>query len=144
MMKKAVILQCCGQKLNRRAPACELYQSTLFKKSLAWARQQVNDNDIYILSAKHGLLKCAQVIMPYNVVFRGGKRDDEAIIVNPKEWAQRVLPHLQRLRRRRHLIFVCGIRYVENFPFTIEYPWGAEKGMWFGKRLLWLMENTPA
>lgn len=56
---------CASQKLQRRAPARELYVSQLFRKASAYA--ELTCDRWYILSAKHGLLHTDEIIDPYNL-----------------------------------------------------------------------------
>ena len=55
-MKKVTLISCVSKKLDLKSKAQDLYQSPLFKKKLAYA-EQINSDEIYILSAKYGLLK---------------------------------------------------------------------------------------
>ena len=55
-MKKVTLISCVKKKLDLKSKAQDLYQSPLFKKNLAYAKQ-INSDEIYILSAKYGLLK---------------------------------------------------------------------------------------
>jgi hypothetical protein len=54
-----------SQKLQRPAPARELYVSQLFKKASAYAERTCDR--WYILSAKHDLVHPDEVIEPYDV-----------------------------------------------------------------------------
>ena len=53
-MKKIVLISCGKDKCNQRAKARDMYKGSLFKKSLRYA-QKLNPDQIFILSAKHGL-----------------------------------------------------------------------------------------
>ena len=55
MKKKIVLISCVSAKLSRRSKVRDLYISTLFKLNLKYAEKLRPDN-IYVLSAKHGLL----------------------------------------------------------------------------------------
>jgi hypothetical protein len=59
------ILACSAAKLDRPAPARELYTGALFKLSLQYA-ELVADR-ILILSALHGVLEADTVVEPYDV-----------------------------------------------------------------------------
>lgn len=60
-----VFLSCVKLKRNSPCKARNMYISDLFQKSLAYA-MQLNPRNIYILSAKYGLLGLDDYIEPYN------------------------------------------------------------------------------
>ncbi len=64
---KIALISCVSKKLTTKAKAKakELYISTLFKLSLKFAFKIKSDN-IFILSAKYGLLELEDEISPYN------------------------------------------------------------------------------
>jgi hypothetical protein len=64
MNKQIVLISCASRKLSQKAKVKDLYVSTLFKLNLKYAQQLEPDN-IFILSAKHGLLSLEQEIEPY-------------------------------------------------------------------------------
>ena len=60
------LVGCASQKLQRPAPARELYVSQLFKKASAYA--ELTCDRWYILSAKHGLVHPDAIIEPYDML----------------------------------------------------------------------------
>lgn len=62
-----VIVGCGAGKLNRPAPAGELYTGQQFRACLATARALTSPARIRILSAAHGLLTLDKVTAPYDV-----------------------------------------------------------------------------
>lgn len=66
IMKKIVLISCVSKKGNKKAKAKDLYMSSLFINSLAYA-YSLNPDKIFILSALHHLLDLDQEIEPYNV-----------------------------------------------------------------------------
>jgi hypothetical protein len=83
------LVACAKTKLDRPAPARELYTSPLFRGSLAYAEQRCDR--VFILSAKHGLVSPDEVIAPYDeTVKRMAQRERQF-------WAARVLAALQPL-----------------------------------------------
>ena len=58
------LISCSKSKLDKRAPARELYTGTLFKKAVAWAER--HGYEWYVISALHGLVTPNQIIAPYN------------------------------------------------------------------------------
>lgn len=65
MTKKLVIIPCGAAKQEQAAPAAELYLGSMFKDALRTARTMTADENIRILSAKHGLLKLDEIVDPY-------------------------------------------------------------------------------
>jgi cytoplasmic iron level regulating protein YaaA (DUF328/UPF0246 family) len=105
------LVACAKTKLDRPAPARELYTSPLFRGSLAYAEQRCDR--VFILSAKHGLVSPDEVIAPCDRVFilsakHGLVSPDEVIAPYDETvkrmaqrerqfWAARVLAALQPL-----------------------------------------------
>ena len=72
-----VLISCSKSKLDKRAPARELYTGTLFKKAVAWAER--HGYEWFVISALHGLVTPNQIIAPYNYSLkqRRGARERE-------------------------------------------------------------------
>lgn len=62
-----VILSCGRAKLVGRHKSVDMYTGNYFLQTLRYARSIKSDNDIYIVSAKYGLLKLHQTIDSYNL-----------------------------------------------------------------------------
>ena len=67
---KIVLLSCVKSKLTHRTRAADLYTSPLFKGSVKYARS-LKPDQIFILSAKYGLLDLDQVVEPYEETLNG-------------------------------------------------------------------------
>ena len=87
-MKKIFLIACCSKKLEGTHPAEKLYQSDLFKKSLAYAKSQ-NADGIYILSAKYHLVPLDLELENYNVTLNNFS------VAEKKKWAEIVLSKLK-------------------------------------------------
>ena len=129
-MKRIVLISCVSKKLTNRAKAKDLYMSPLFKYCLGYA-QSLNPNDIFILSAKHGLLDLEKVIDPYEQTLNT-MRSKEV-----KEWANGVLNQLNKVAdlKKDEFMFLAGQRYrkylvphIANFQIPLE-------GLGIGKQL---------
>jgi hypothetical protein len=66
-MRELVIIPCGAAKLDHAAPAAELYTGSMFADALRTARSMTADENIRILSAKHGLVRLDHVIEPYEM-----------------------------------------------------------------------------
>lgn len=82
-----VMISCCKSKLEdgREHPAAELYTSPLFRKSLEYARRITQDKDIYILSAKYGLLPLEARVRSYDVTLNR-MRERETVRHGQRGW----------------------------------------------------------
>lgn len=64
-MRRLCVIGCGAAKLDRRAPAREMYTGCLFRDALGYAEGQ-GYRAILILSAEHGALDLDREIEPYN------------------------------------------------------------------------------
>lgn len=145
------LVSCGASKLDRPAPAAELYTSSLFRLSLEHARATCET--IYVLSALHGLLPIDEVIAPYDRRL-GGKKDREA-------WARRVASNIAAKHPKSEPITIlAGLDYAGPLRVALltmdgyqrvnkhadHYEWrgwrGAVEfplaGLTMGRRLQWL------
>lgn len=97
-----VLIACCSRKLDRAAPARELYQGALFKFSMAYCQQ--HGLRWAILSAKYGLIWPDEVAEPYETRL-SSRRADQVF------WAERVFDSLQRGRLPKRVVFLAGEDY---------------------------------
>lgn len=75
--RKPIVCIACGEsKLDRAAPAGELYTSDAFKKNLEAALALVDGDRsrVFVISAKHGYLPLDQVVDPYEASFKQRER----------------------------------------------------------------------
>jgi hypothetical protein len=64
-----VIVPCGGAKASAPCAARNLYVGSLFKGNLRYALSIAGEDDIRILSAKHGFLTLGEVVAPYELRF---------------------------------------------------------------------------
>ena len=89
-MPKTIALISCGKKKSLNATEAQfLYTSPLFRKTLKYAETILRPDRIFILSAKHGLLKLDEVIEPYNETLKDKKREEQKI------WANKIISQLK-------------------------------------------------
>jgi len=90
-METIVLLMCGKNKLSVTAKARDLYTSPRFRESLHYARTLTTEDNIFVLSAKYGLLRLEQEIAPY----------DKSIYEMPpqerSEWASMVFGQLGKI-----------------------------------------------
>lgn len=135
-MKKVVLISCVKEKLRTAAKAKDLYISDLFKKSYRYA-QILKPDDIFILSAKYGLLDPEQIIGPYNETLNT-KSSAEI-----KEWSKKVIAALEEKINlgKSEIIILAGSRYYKYLlPYIRNYklPLGT---LPFGSRLSFLKKQ---
>ena len=134
-MSHIVLIACASQKGARPAKAADLYQSSLFRKSMAYARS-LRPDAIYILSAKHGLLGVDDEIAPYNMTLNKMSR------AATREWALRVLDQLRQVAdlQTDHFTFLAGEPYRRDLlPHTADYT-VPMAGLGIGEQLHFLTE----
>ena len=88
-MKQIALISCASKKRPYKTKAEDLYISPLFMGNLRYARSRMPD-DIFILSAKYGLLELDTEIEPYNVTLK------EMSTAEVRAWADGVLEQLGR------------------------------------------------
>lgn len=134
------LISCSAQKLDRPAPARELYCSPLFRKSLAYAERRCER--VYVLSARHHLVELDTVHEPYEHRLGG--------VAERERWGDAVACELVA----RHggdlaALLLAGTEYVD--PIRLGWLWtpGARElyivdplaGLQVGQRLRWLNEQ---
>ena len=137
MRKRIVLIPCVSQKLTHRAKVRNLYTSTLFKLNLKYAEKLAPD-EIFVLSAKHGLLSLDQEIEPYEQTLNN-MRSSEI-----KLWANNVLNQIRDICfiKDSEFTFLAGDKYrkyllphLENYELPL-------KGLRIGEQLQKLKEMT--
>ena len=123
------LVGCAATKLDRPAPARDLYTSQLFRKASAYA--EATCDRWYILSAKHGLIRPDEVIEPYDMTL--GANDQRWADVVRKQLADELadIPGVT-------LVALAGVRYQTvlrpcQWPFQIPM-----KGLGIGQQLGYL------
>jgi hypothetical protein len=149
-MKRIVLIACVSKKGQQKAKAKDLYESTLFKSSLAYA-QALNPDKIFILSALHHLLDLDTEIAPYNVTMSNvpkDKRKSELKILNPeekKEWGKKVIQQLSNEAdlQNDNFIILAGKEYIKPIVNSIVHLDNPLIGLGQGKRLQFLTQQAP-
>lgn len=99
-----VVIGCGAGKLDRPAPAAELYTGQHFRACLLTARALVPDERIRILSARYGLVGLADELAPYDLTIgQPGAIGRDLVMAQAN--ARGLLDS--------HVIALCAARYVE-------------------------------
>jgi len=135
-MRRVVLVSCGKRKRLVRSPAGSLYVGSLFTKSLAYARR-LAPSAIYILSAKHGLLRLDEEIEPYEMTLNRMSKAARA------EWDTRVLRQLAEVADLSgdHFIFLTGERYREGLVPGLVSSEAPLAGLPLGRQLQFLSRN---
>jgi hypothetical protein len=137
-MKRIILISCVSKKLNIKSRAEELYDSPLFNKNLEYAKS-LKPDDIFILSAKYGLLDLDEKIQPYDLTLNQMKKSEIQL------WAQGVVGQLKLKSDfiNDEFIFLAGQKYREFIlPHITHYRIPME-GLKIGQQLKWLTERIP-
>lgn len=136
-MKNIVLISCVKKKLNRKATAEKIYTSSLFKKNLIYAKS-LKPNEIFILSAKHGLLKLTDEIEPYD------KTLNKMRVNERKKWSKSVINQLKTLAdlKNDQFTFLAGEKYRNYLLTELDHVKIPMEGLSFGKQLQWLKKQN--
>lgn len=133
-----VLIACCAKKASTPQPAASLYQSQLFRKSVAYA--EAKQLPWAVLSAKHGLLLPNESIAPYDLSL------SQLSPSSQRDWAAAIHARLRaEFPNERRFVLLAGQRYIapllasasDDQSFTQPLA-----GMGIGQRLSWLTRQA--
>lgn len=129
------LVACCSKKLNTKLPAKDMYISTLFKYSMKYLSKRCDN--IFILSAKYGLLELSEEIEPYN------KFLNKISKVDRNKWNIEVLTKLKKKTNLENdkFIILAGKKYREELIKYIKKYDIPMKNLGIGKQLKFLKED---
>lgn len=104
-MTPVVLIGCSATKLDRAAPARDLYTGRVFTASVAYAESR--GLPWFVLSALHGVIPPDQVIEPYDVTVAGLTRGERL------SWAGRIAEQLDEIRAPGRVEVLAGAEYVK-------------------------------
>lgn len=135
-MKKIVLIACANRKLGYRSKAKDLYISPLFRYNLEYARL-LRPNEVFILSAKHGLLDLNKKVEPYNQSL------NNMSFKEVKKWADSVLIQLRKIAdlEKDEFIFLAGNNYRKFLLPYMKYYKIPMRSLGIGKQLNWLKKR---
>lgn len=133
-----VFISCTKKKQNHPCSAKDMYSaSQWFKLAYSYA-ESLKPNEIYILSAKYGLLHTDSKIEPYEKTLITEK--DKQI----RLWSKMVAEQIQRERidRNQTAIFLCGKNYRKYIQHLFQKSHAPCSHLGIGKQLQFFKENT--
>jgi len=105
-MAKVGLISCVSLKQKKESEASDLYISPLFKKSKEYATERLDK--FFILSAKHGLLKPADKIFPYDMSLNKMSKKERI------EWTEDVFSRFKEVvTLDDEIVFLAGENYRE-------------------------------
>jgi hypothetical protein len=136
VVNTVVLIACVGEKRDHRARAEDLYVSDLFRKSLAYARK-IERADIFILSAKYGLVHRTEEIDPYDLTLKNMKAAQR------KAWSECVFDQLRARTdvESDHFVFLAGVKYRQYLIPRLRSTEVPMEGLGIGDQLHWLGEH---
>lgn len=136
-MKRIILISCSSKKSNRASKAKDMYISTLFKSSLAYAKN-INPDKIYILSALYGLVDLEQEIAPYNFTLKTLNANEKII------WGKQIIEQLKKVVDIEKDLFIClaGEIYINPISQSIKNLEIPLKGLRIGERINFLIKNN--
>jgi len=137
MIKQVVLISCVSQKSPYRSTAKELYKSTLFRLNLKYAKL-LNPDEIFVLSAKYGLLQLDQEIDPYNLTL------NKMSINDIKNWSNKVIDQIRDYCSvdETEFILLAGVKYRKFLIPHFKYYKIPLEGLRIGEQLQKLKNLT--
>jgi len=132
---KVALISCSKLKNKGLYQVKDLYCSPLFKKSFSYAIK--NFDDVYILSAKYGLLNKKTEIRDYNMTLNDMKK--EQII----EWSKNIANQInQTFNKTDKIYIIAGKKYYEELLKYLDVPYEIVfENLSIGKKMQILNEN---
>ena len=136
-MKNIVLISCVSKKLDRKSTAENIYTSSFFRKNLTYAKS-LKPSGIFILSAKHGLLKLTDEIEPYD------KTLNKMRVNERKEWSKVVVNQLKSVvdLKKDQFTFLTGNKYREYLLTELDQVKIPMQGLKIGEQLQWLTKQN--
>jgi cytoplasmic iron level regulating protein YaaA (DUF328/UPF0246 family) len=134
-MRKIVLISCASKKHPQKSRVRELYISDLFKKELQYA-QKLAPDQIFVLSAKYGLVGLDDEIEPYNLTLNTMSSREI------KRWADDVIIQLSEKAdlRNDQFVFLAGEKYRKYLVPHLVHVEIPLEGLTIGRQLHKLSE----
>lgn len=136
IMVKIALIGCTSKKQDYPCKAIEMYtKSNYFNLKLDYCKK-INVDNIFILSAKYGLLEPETIIEPYDLHL--GKTSKDYRI----KWSQNVLNDLKEKTNLENdeFIILAGNDYMKYLIEHIPNNYNPVKGLGIGKQLKFFKE----
>lgn len=134
------VVPCGARKQAVKAPAVDLYTGSYFRANLAYARSRVEDRNVYILSAMHGLVPAAKELAPYNLKMGQQGCVDRARVANQISALGLAEATAIVLGGASYRALATGQFGREEFVIDAMRRDGIKTGM--GSQMAWLIRNS--
>jgi cytoplasmic iron level regulating protein YaaA (DUF328/UPF0246 family) len=116
-----VFIGCGATKMKNACKARKMYVGNYVQFCLAYAQTFTTQDNIYILSAKYGVLPLEKVIEPYN------KTLNNMNIEEKQDWKNMVIKQLEDIgiNKDTEVVFICGTNYytlLEDYFTNYKLP----------------------
>lgn len=116
-----VFIGCGATKMKNACKARKMYVGNYVQLCLAYAQTFTTQDNIYILSAKYGVLPLEKVIEPYN------KTLNNMNIQEKQDWKNMVIKQLEEMNisKDTEVVFICGTNYytlLEDYFTNYKLP----------------------
>lgn len=134
-MRRIVLISCASKKRSQKSKARDLYVSQLFKLNLRYAEQLAPDQ-IFILSAKYGLVAPDEELEPYDLTLNTMPASEV------KDWAAQILQQLSERTdlQQDQFVFLAGAKYRKYLVPHIAHVEVPFEGLTIGRQLRRLSE----
>lgn len=131
-MKKVALISCSKKKLEHRSKARDLYSSQLFKATLSYVERH-SYNNIFILSALHGLVDLEDELDPYDLSLQ------QLSVYERKVWAEKVFCQIyDKGLANSQFYFYTGKTYYKYLEWYFRSTTLVLEGLGIGQRLKFL------
>lgn len=102
-----VFIGCGAAKMKNACKAKNMYIGNYFRLCFAYAQTFTTQDNIYILSAKYGVLPLEKVIEPYNRTLNKMTKQEK------QDWKDMVIEQLINIdiKENTEVAFICGTNY---------------------------------
>jgi hypothetical protein len=135
-MSHIALIACASQKREDPAPARDLYESALFRKSLAYAEEVLEPDAVFVLSAEHHLLPLDQEVAPYDETLNNMSADEV------RAWSKTVLEELEQVAdpENDRFTILAGQTYRKHLTPHLSHAEVPMEGLRIGEQLRFLNE----
>lgn len=136
-MKRIVLISCVSKKRTYPCQARELYISDWFKKALAYAEKILKADQIFILSAEHGVVSLEKIIVPYDKTLKKMPK------IERLKWSQQIMDELKQHIdiEQDEVVFLAGEKYREFLEPQFKQVQTPLEGLKIGQQLKFFKER---
>jgi hypothetical protein len=133
-----IFISCTKKKQDHPCKAKEMYQASQWFRGGWKYAESLHPDEIYILSAKYGLLRPDNIISPYEQTLNAAK--DAEI----RKWSIMVADQIKKagINRTQKAIFLCGKNYRKYIKNLFKDNSAPCSNLGIGKQMQFFKEHT--